>query len=93
MARDRSTASEMSVKAVELLVEGKSNLVMCEIDGKIATMDINFALISDRMYKNKLKPGDLDAFTPEQLEDMKALCQKRVDEIQNLYAVAQKVAF
>ncbi|MBQ8311533.1 MAG: ATP-dependent 6-phosphofructokinase [Clostridia bacterium] len=93
MARDRATACEMGVKAVELLVEGKSDLVMCEIDGKITPVDINFALIADRMYKNKLKPGDLDAFTPEQLEDMKALCQKRVDEIRNLYKVAQNVAF
>ncbi|MBQ9773939.1 MAG: 6-phosphofructokinase [Clostridia bacterium] len=91
--RDRATATEMAVRAVELLVEGKSNVVMCELDGKVAPVDINWALIADRMYKNKLKPGDLDGFTPEQIEDMKALCQKRVDEIQNLYQVATDVAF
>ena len=27
--------------------------------------DIRWALIVDRMYKGKLKDGDLDAFTPE----------------------------
>lgn len=91
--RDRTTATEMAVKAVELLVEGKSNVVMCELDGKVTPVDINWALIADRMYKNKLKPGDLDAFTPDQIEDMKALCQKRVEEIQNLYTVARDVAF
>lgn len=89
--KDRTTAAEMAVKAVELLVEGKSNLVMCQIDGEVRAVDIAFALIADRMYKNKLKPGDLDKFTPEQIEDMKALCAKRVAEIQNLYRVALDV--
>lgn len=91
--KDRTFAAEVAVKAVELLVEGKSDLVMCEEDGKVVPMDINFALIADRMYKNKLKPGDLDAFTPEQLEDMRALCKKREEEIANLYRMAQSVAF
>ncbi|MBQ9796248.1 MAG: ATP-dependent 6-phosphofructokinase [Clostridia bacterium] len=91
--KDRTIAAEMAVKAVELLVNGKSNVVMCELDGKVVPVDIQFALIADRMYKNKLKPGDLDAFTAEQIEDMKALAQKRREEIANLYSVAQNVAF
>ena len=91
--RDRTTAAQMAVKAVELLVEGKSNVVMCELDGEIKPVDIAFALITDRMYKNKLKPGDLDKFTPEQIEDMKALAAKRVAEVQRLYKVASDVSF
>ena len=91
--KDRATAAQMGVKAVELLVEGKSNVVMCELDGEIKPVDIAFALILDRMYKNKLKEGDLDRFTPEQLEDMKALSEKRVAELQNLYKVASDVSF
>ena len=91
--RDRTVAAEMGVKAVELLVEGKSNVVMCELDGDVKPVDIAFALIADRMYKNKLKEGDLDRFTEEQLEDMKALCAKRVAELQNLYKVASDVSF
>lgn len=89
--RDRTTAAEMGVKAVEALVEGKSNLVMCEIDGKVCAIDIAFALIADRMYKNKLKNGDLDKFTPEQIEEMKALAEKRKEEIRNLYQIASDV--
>lgn len=91
--RDRAVAAEMGVKAVELLVEGKSNVVMCELDGDVKPVDIAFALIADRMYKNKLKEGDLDRFTEEQLEDMKALSAKRVAELQNLYKVASDVSF
>lgn len=91
--KDRTVSAEMAVKAVELLIAGKSNLVMCELDGKVCPVDIQFALIADRMYKNKLKPGDLDGFTPEQLEDMKALVAKRNAEIQNLYQIASEVSF
>ncbi len=91
--RDRVTACEMGVKAVEQLVEGKSNLVMCEIDSKIVPVDIAYALIADRMYKNKLKPGDLNRFTPEQIRDMEALCEKRREEIKYLAAVANDVGF
>ena len=91
--KDRTFAAEVAVKAVDLAIEGKSDLVMCEVDGKVVPMDINFALIADRMYKNKLKDGDLDPFTPEQIEEMRALCKKREDEIANLYSIAQSVAF
>lgn len=91
--RDRTTASEMGVKAVEQLVAGKSNIVMCELDGKIVPVDIAFALISDRMYKNKLKPGDLDKFSADELKAMEALAEKRRAEVANLYKIATDVAF
>jgi len=91
--KDRTVAAEMATKAVDLLVEGKSNRVMCQLDGKVVDVDIAFALIADRMYKNKLKPGDLDKFTPEQIEEMKALKAKREEEILNLYKVAAEIGF
>ena len=91
--RDRTTAAEMAVRAVELLVEGKSNVVMCQLDGQVVPVDIAFALTADRMYKNKLKPGDLDKFTPEQIKEMEALCETRRAEIKNLYSIASDVAF
>ena len=91
-ARDRVTAARMACYAVECLVEGKGNLVICENNGKIESLDITLALITDRMYKNKLKPGDLDRFSPEELETMKAICEKRRAEIASLYAVAEHIA-
>lgn len=90
--RDRLTASQMGVKAIDLILEGKSNLVVVEEDGKITSMDILFALTTDRMYKNKLKDGDLDAFSPEQIETMKAICAKRRREIEDLYAIINDIA-
>ncbi len=91
--RDRLTASRMGVKAVELIVEGKSNLVVIEEDGKYLPMDIVFALTTDRMYKNKLKDGDLDKYNEEELAAMKAICDKRRAEIEELYKIANDISF
>ena len=83
--RDRKIATEMGTRAIELIMEGKSNLVVVEEDGKITSKEIVFALTVDRMYKNKLQPGDLDNFTEEQIQEMKDICKKRHDEIEYLY--------
>lgn len=90
--RDRLTASLMGVKAVELLIEGKSNIVVVEEDGRYVPMDIVFALTTDRMYKNKLQPGDLDRYNSTELDIMKAICDKRATEIKELYDVANSIA-
>ena len=90
--RDRLTASRMGVKAVELIMEGKSNLVVIEEDGKYVPMDIVFALTTDRMYKNKLKGGDLDKYNADELAIMEAICEKRRAEIAELYKIANDIA-
>ena len=90
--RDRLTASRMGVKAVELIAEGKSNLVVIENDGKIESLDIVFALTADRMYKGKLKDGDLDKFSAEEIKAMEAIADKRRAEIAELYAIANDIA-
>ena len=86
--RDRLTATKMGVRAVELLLEGKSNRVVIEDNGEITDLDILFALTTDRMYKNKLKDGDLDKFSEAEIEEMRKICKKRTEEIESLYKIA-----
>ena len=90
--RDRFTAARMGDAAVDALLAGKSNLVICEKEGKIVARDIKYALVLDRMYKNKLRDGDLDQFTPEVLEEMKAECAAHLEEIKEIYAIANDLA-
>ena len=71
--RDRLTASRMGVKAVEFLLEGKSNIVVVEENGRYVPMDIVFALTTDRMYKKKLKEGDLDKYSNEEIAAMEEI--------------------
>ena len=83
--RDRLLASRMGEFAVLELLEGRSNEVICDVNNEICAVDIDYSLILDRMYKNKLKEGDLDRFTPEQVAEMQAACARRRAQIESLY--------
>ncbi len=89
--RDRLTATRMGDFAVDLVLDGKSDLVVCERDGKLVATDIAWALVTDRMYKNKLKDGDLDRFSAEQLDAMKARCAEKRAILEDLMDVAMTI--
>ena len=89
--RDRLTATQMGANAVNCLLEGKSNVVMCVRNGRICAVDINYALILDRMYKGKLEEGDLDNFGPDSIAEMKSTCAYRQAKIENLYKMAYDI--
>jgi 6-phosphofructokinase 1 len=89
--RDRLTATQMGVEAVNMLLEGRSNVVMCVNENRITTVDINYALALDKMYKNKLAPGDLDGFSSYQVAQMKARCEYRHAKIQQLYQMSYDI--
>ena len=90
--RDRLLAARMGHKAVELLLEGKSNLVVCEQKDEIIPMEIGYALILDRMYKGKLKDGDLDKYTADQVADMEKFCANKRADFLEMYNVADEIS-
>ncbi|MBO5790182.1 MAG: 6-phosphofructokinase [Clostridia bacterium] len=89
--RDRLLASLMGEKAVDALLAGQSNLVACIRGGEIVMTDIQYALILDRMYKDKLKDGDLDSFTEAQIEEMKATCKERTEKLAEMYDTMNRI--
>ena len=89
--RDRVMASMMGVYAVEKLLAGESDIVICEKVGKVEGIDINFALMLDRMYKGTLEEGDLDKFSEKDVDIMKYLANKRREDIKELYDVSKKI--
>ncbi len=90
--RDRLTATRMGDYAVDLILEGKSDIVVCLRNDKLEAHNIAKALITDRMYKNKLKDGDLDKFSAADIEAMKARCQEKAAAISDLMDVANTLA-
>ncbi len=90
--RDRLTASRMGDYAVDLILKGKSDLVVCERDGKLVETEIKYALMLDRMYKGKLKDGDLDSFTEAQVAEMKAFCEAKHAAFFDMLDVAKTLA-
>ena len=91
--KDRVLACTMGAIAVEELLKGHSNLVMCDKLGKIVPVDINYALILDRMYKGKLRDGDLDAFTDKEIESMKKDIRARHASLTRLYGISKTINF
>lgn len=96
---DRTLASVMGVEAVKLLLDGKSDLVVCQRDGKICTTEINYALKLDKLFKSKYagyKKEDeeklLAGFTDEQKAEMNEFCRKKLDAMLERYAIANAIS-
>ena len=89
--RDRVLASKMGVYAAEELLKGNSNLVVCEKQGKLVSTEIKFALVLDKLYKGTLKEGEIDAFSPEQVAEMKAIIAKKMEKLSELYEVGTTI--
>ena len=89
--RDRILASKMGVYAVEELLRGNSNKVICERNGDICAVDINYSHTIDRMYKNKLSEGELDAFSAEEIARMEAELEEKRSELLALYTTENKI--
>ena len=90
--RDRLTASQMGVEAVNRILDNQSNLVMCVHENRITSFDINYALTLDHMYKNTLKDGELEKFTAQEIARMKAHCEARQAKVERLYRMAYDIS-
>ena len=88
---DRNFAARSGYEAVKLLLEGVSDVVICSRHDKIVPIEIKYALILDRMYKGKLKDGDLDSFTKEQIAEMEAICKERREYFIHNYNVINAI--
>ena len=89
--KDRVMASKMGVYAVEEILRGNSNKVICERNGDICSVDIAYSHVIDKMYKNKLAEGDLDGFTEEELTLMRAEIEEKKQELLALYTTENKI--
>ena len=97
--RDRLIASQLGEYAVRLLVAGETNKVVCIQDDQLTSLDINYALKLDKMFKEmldptyekKLKPGDLDCYDEATVAGMKAFCEKKYAAFKAMYDVADKL--
>ncbi len=90
--RDRELASLMGYKAVELLLDGKSNQVVCIRDEVICGIDIEYALTYDKLCKGKIKAEDITGFSGEQVARMVADAKIREDRMRTSYEIASKIS-
>jgi 6-phosphofructokinase 1 len=89
--RDRILASRLGVLAVEELLLGRSNIVVCERDNQTISEDIYFALAMDDMYKDKLKDGALDRFSEAEIQRMRDAVEQQKKMKLELYGIENKI--
>ena len=89
---DRILATKMGVRAVDELLAGNSDLVVCEKAGQIVTVEIAYSQVLDRMYKGTLKDGMLDRFSPEQIEEMRRLIEEKKQYFKDTYAMMERIS-
>ncbi len=90
--RDRMTAALMAYEAVELLYQGKSNLVICQNNGEISSMDINFALDFDRYYKGKFNEDEISKIPPDVLKKMEEMAIRKREHFMRVYRINEIIS-
>jgi len=82
---DRLVASEMGEYAVEQLLLGKSDIVICKNDDRLCTVDIQRALKVDRMLKGKMTSDERAALSDDDKAYMEARCADVLAKMKKLY--------
>jgi 6-phosphofructokinase 1 len=90
--RDRLTATVMGSRAVELLIEGKKNLVVCMRGNEIADVDIEYALNLDKRFKNKMSDEEFAAFSESDQKSMTEFIEEKRAGIKKLYEVSRTMS-
>ena len=90
--RDRQLAGLMGHKAVELLLEGKSNQIVCIRDEVICGVDIEYALTYDKLCKGKFKAEDIKGFSEQEVARMVADAEIKRQRMLETYKVADEIS-
>ncbi len=89
---DRLIATRMGSKAVDILLEGKYNLVVCYNNGKICTEEMEYAFTLDRIVKNKATEEEVKALDPYVREGMLQRAAEKKAHFQELHDLADFIS-
>lgn len=90
--RDRVFAARSGAKAVEEILAGKSNLVICEQNNEIVSVDINLAQTTDRIYKGKAAPEEILKYTEEEQAVITATVEKKKQYFKDMQALLHEIS-
>ena len=89
---DRFIASRMGDKAVDLLLEGKYNQVVCYSKGDICVEEMEYAFTLDRIVKKKATEEELAKLDPEVKEEMMQRAQALHNHFADLYNLSNCIS-
>ncbi len=75
--RDRVLATQMGAAAVNCLLAGDTNDVICARGNDIVSVEMNYSVTLDNLYKKKLSKEEIRAIPPSSLFEMKRVISER----------------
>ncbi|MCL2773784.1 MAG: 6-phosphofructokinase [Oscillospiraceae bacterium] len=87
--RDRFVATVMGNRAVELIMEGRKNLVVCMHEDKIVETDIEYALNLDKRYKNKMTDEQFALLSADDQNSITERIKHKKENFRELYEVSK----
>ncbi len=90
--RDRLLGAEMGAAAVDYLIEGLTNVVICERDDAIVPMDITLSSTLDALYKDKIGEEELSKLSEEDRDTVYKLLTRKRAKLYKLYNTALEIS-
>ena len=89
---DRVIAARMGERAVEQLLAGRYNEVVCYTRGSIHVSEMEYAFTFDRIVKGKATDEEIAAIEPNLRAEMLERAAGKLEHLKRLYNLAAKIA-
>ena len=90
--RDRFAATVMGDKAVELILAGKTNRVVCMQEDKIVDVGIEYALNLDKRFKGKMTDEDFGKLSGSDQKSISEHIKRKQANFRDLYEIAKRMS-
>ena len=90
--RDRFAATQLGDRAVELILEGKKNLIVGFQNDKIVDINIEYALNLDRRYKGKMADEQFAQLSEADQKSINEHIAKKQADIKNLFEISKRMS-
>jgi 6-phosphofructokinase len=90
--RDRLAATQLGDKAVELIIEGKKNLIVGFHDDELVEIDIEYALNLDKRYKGRMTDEQFALLNAADRKSINEHIAKRQADINKLYETSKRMS-
>ena len=90
--RDRFSATRLGDRAVELILEGRKNLIVGFQYNKLVDIDMEYALNLDRRYKGKLTDEQFAQLSEADRKNISEHIAKKQADINNLFEMSKRMS-
>ena len=90
--RDRFAATQLGDRAVELILEGKKNLIVGYLNDKLVDIDIEYALNLDKRYKGKMTDAEFAQLSEADRNNINEHILKKQADINNLFELYKRMS-